>query len=211
MTGGWRPSRAQQIGTPVLILTLALVGLAGWPAQVRPSVLERPHQIAVYALRALGVSAGQPLFHTDNSVWKQYGYCPLIRARGADGSAEPLFPPQGECRFDGVHWRLPPVDRALHRMLSAAWGAAKQGAARTAESDGYLAAIGRHFCTRAAPRPETVEVVWTWYFRHYETAQITRMNGLEFAYDCGAEALSRVDWHPDDAAVIAFWGAPPWK
>jgi hypothetical protein len=190
---------------------MLFIGLAGWPYAVRPSALQQAHEVAYSTLRSFGISAGQPLFHMENYDWKQYGYCLVLRGRAADGTLTHLFPPEGKCRFDGVHWRLPPVHRATHRMLSAAWEWAQQGTERTVESDRYLSAITRHFCTRQEPRPVTVEGLWTWYYRHYQTAEIVRRNGLSLAYDCEQATLSQASWHPNDEAVIGFWGPPPWQ
>ncbi len=163
------------------------------------------------ALRLLGISAGQPLFHTDESPWKQRGACLLVRARPEPVDGGLLFPPGDACDFDGFHPRLPPVNRATHRMLSSAWRAAAATRGRSEQSDRYPAAVGRHFCTRAEPRPERIEAVWTWYFLHYETGEERRQNGLIFAYDCAEETLDALFWLPPDPQVAAFWGAPPWE
>jgi hypothetical protein len=73
-------SRWKAIGTPVLLLYIACLALAGWPTEVRPSFLDGAHDASVRAVRLLGMSAGQPLFSTDASPWKQHGFCLFVRS-----------------------------------------------------------------------------------------------------------------------------------
>ena len=197
-------SRWKTIGTPVLLLYMATVAMAGWPSEVRPAFLDSAHDTSIRAVRLLGMSAGQPLFQTDVSPWKQHGFCLFVREHGG----EILFPPGNECRIEGFHWRLPPVHRATHRMLSSAYRGAADG--RTEASDAFAKAVGRTFCLEQE-MPESVEAVWIWYYRHYEDGRVLRQNGLYFSYSCEEAELTELAWRPDDASVLSFWGAPPWR
>jgi hypothetical protein len=203
---------ARRIGTAVLLVYLAILVLAGWTREIRPQPLDPAHDFSVRALRLLGMSAGQPLFHTSESPWKQHGYCLKVRARPAPAplpvQGELLFPKAGECRIEGFHPRLPPVDRATHRMLSSAWKLAPGG--RTQPSDRFAAAIGRAFCLKGEEPIDRIEATWIWYYKHYDTGQVLRRNGVLFGYDCRAGALSELEWSPEDDAVRAFWGSEPW-
>jgi hypothetical protein len=200
---------------------MGIVVLAAWPGIVRPAFLDRPHELSASALRLFGISAGQPLFQTDVSPWKQHGYCLFVREQSrlasGDAPAAPevqaggmFFPPDGECLIEGLHLRLPPVNRATHRMLSSAWGLGPGGGKQEQQSDAFLASIGRAFCRRSEQPPSSVEAVWIWYYRNYDNATVMRRNGLYFDYSCETEQLGEVSWHPDDDAVLARWGAAPW-
>ena len=198
-------SRWKTLGTPVLLLYMALMMLAGWPGEVRPRFLDAAHDASVRIFRLLGMSAGQPLFQTDVNPWKQHGFCLFVRESGG----EILFPPGGECQIEGFHWRLPPVHRATHRMLSSAYREAEGG--RIEASDAFARAIGRSSCLEPDETPEAIEAVWLWYYKHYDDGSVLRQNGLYFSYSCANAELTERSWGPDDASVLAFWGAPPWQ
>lgn len=200
MSSSWKT-----IATGLLLLYMATVALAGWPGQVRPSLLDAAHAASVRAVRLLGMSAGQPLFRTDENPWKQHGFCLFLRRDGG----ELLFPPGGECRIEGFHWRLPPVRRATHRLLSAAYRDAEGG--RADSSLAYPRAIGRAFCLEPDEPPESIQAVWLWYYKHYDDGTVLRQNGLTFAYSCDQAELTELTWRPDDDSVLAFWGASPWR
>ncbi len=203
----------RRAGMIALLLWMAVVALAAWPAIARPGFLDSAHDLSVATLRLFGISAGQPLFQTDASPWKQHGYCLFVRERGTSGEPAVLFPPDGECRVMGFHPRLPPVDRATHRMLSSAWTLRNGDVESKRLSAGYLESIGRAFCRQTAqedPPPREVEAVWIWYYRNYDDASVLRRNGLYFDYACAQEQLGEVAWHPNDKAVLARWGTAPW-
>jgi len=198
--------RARTSGTPVLLAVMATIAVAGWPPEVSPAFLDPAHQVAVRALRLFGMSAGQPLFHTDVNPWKQHAFCLTLRT----DTGVVLFPPGGTCHVEGIHWRLPPVNRATHRMLSQAFEEFEAGP--DPHADVYPAAIGRAFCLQPAERPREVQAVWTWYYKHYDDGSELRRNGLLFAYSCDEARLTTLAWQPDDAAVRRFWGGtPPWR
>lgn len=194
---------------------IAIVALAGWTPEVRPGWLglDRAHDLSVSALRLLGMSAGQPLFHTDASPWKQHAFCLYVRARNASGSGDLLFPADGKCHFEGFHPRLPPVDRALHRMLSSAYTLSLRGDSEAA--DAFPRAIGRSFCL--APHGaegealDGVDVAWIWYYKHYDTGKVLRHDGLFFSYACADGSLGQRRWEPSDAEMQGLWGTPSWR
>ena len=198
--------KLRRLTTLLLLGWMALVVFAGWPPQVRPDLLQGVHDLSVHTIRLLGISAGQPLFHTQVNPWKQYAFCLEVRT----DAGEVLFPPGGECDVDGFHWRLPPVNRATHRMLSAAHRIRGEGG-RQAESDAYPSAVGRAYCLQPEERPAGIQAVWTWYFRHYDDGSVLRRNGVLFAYSCDEARLTTLAWEPDDEAVLAFWGDSPWR
>lgn len=207
--GTWK----RELGTLLLLLWIAVLVFGAWPPNLRPRLLDPVHDLAVRTLRLFGMSAGQPLFQTDASPWKQYGYCLFVRGTGAGANAPLLYPPGGECRIEGFHPRLPPVARATHRMLSSAWKLRNGTQEQRAQMEGYLAAMGRAFCLQSqqAGRPLTgIEAVWIWYYKHYDNGRVLRQNGLYFDYACEDGRLGEVVWHPDDDAVVARWGEEPW-
>jgi hypothetical protein len=198
--------KRRAIGTCVLLAYLGMVGVAGWPGNVRPAFLDAAHWKAVYALRLLGISAGQPLFQTDVSPWKQHAFCLNLRS----DSGELLFPPGGDCRSKGFLWTIPPLYQATHRLLSSAFDQAQSG--RTPGSDAFVAALGRTFCLKTEPRPAEIQGIWTWYYKHYDDGTVLRSNGLLFVYSCERASLTQLAWQPDDDAVRAFWGGlPRWR
>ena len=205
----------RRTGTAALLLWMGVVAFAAWPQIARPRFLDPVHDASAAILRLFGISAGQPLFQTDVSPWKQHGYCLFVRERGAP-DAPVLFPPDGECRLLGFHPRLPPVSRATHRMLSSAWKLRDGDDAGKLQSDAFLESIGRAFC-RASDRsgsagdePPDLEAVWVWYYRNYDDAKVLRRNGLYFDYSCAEERLVETVWHPTDKLVLARWGSAPW-
>ena len=192
---------------------MAIVAFAGWTPEMRPAFLDAAQAFAVDVLRLSGMSAGQPLFHTDENPWKQHAFCLYLRARPAPEDGALLFPDDGQCHFQGFHPRLPPVDRALHRMLSSASELSSRGEPNA--SDAFLRAIGRSFCLEAhsagsAPI-EGVDAVWLWYYRNYDTGKVLRRNGMIFSYACADASLASRVWQPSDPAVLALWGVPPWR
>ena len=207
-----RETRRRRIATPLLLGWMAVVALAGWTPEVRPAFLDGAQARAVDVLRLFGMSAGQPLFHTDANPWKQHAFCLYLRARPAPASGALLFPADGGCHFLGFHWRLPPVDRALHRMLSTAFGL--RGRGEVAQSDAFPRAIGRSYCLSAHGPGGTplvgLDGAWIWYFKNYDTGQVLRRDGLVFSYTCADATLAEREWQPNDAAVLAVWGTPPW-
>lgn len=196
---------SRTLGTSLLLLYMLVVALAGLTREIRPSFLDGVHRTSARAVRLLGMSAGQPLFQTQSGPWKHHAFCLRVRT----DSGDVLFPPGGECQVEGFHPRLPPVDRATHRMLSAAWRSSRSG--RTAASDAYSEAIGRAFCLSAPGRPATIQTLWTWYYKHYDDGSVLRRNGVLFEYECARARLTTLEWEPDDAAVRAFWGDPQWR
>jgi hypothetical protein len=151
------------------------------------------------------MSAGQPLFQTDVGPWKQHAFCLQLRT----DAGEALFPPGGECKVDGFHWRLPPVNRATHRMLSNAYRL-WSGQQHDGHPDAFVEAIGRAFCLVPDVRPVEVHGLWTWLYKHYDDGSELRRNGLLFGYSCDSGRLTELQWLPDDPSVEGFWGAPPW-
>lgn len=203
---GWK----RGLGTVLLLSWMAVLVFGAWPPNLRPRFLDPVHDLAVRTLRLFAISAGQPLFQTDAAPWKQYGYCLFVRETGAGPGAPLLYPPGGSCRIEGLHLRLPPVARATHRMLASAWKLRNGGEEQRAQMDGYLAAMGRAFCLQAEAPIAGVEVVWIWYYKHYDSGRVMRRNGIYFDHACDRGRLGEVIWHPEDAVLLERWGEAPW-
>ena len=196
----------RNLGMVLVLSWIAILVVGGWPANVRPAFLDAPNHVAYTTLRYFGIASGQPLFQTDATVWKQYGFCFQLRELPAPPGGGLLFPPEGACRFDGFFPRLPPVNRATHRLLAQAW----RKKANPGLSNSTLEGLGRAFCRELEDPPSGLEGVWNWYYRHYETAEVLRQNGAYFDFSCDTERLGEILWHPTDDEIVARWGEEPW-
>lgn len=208
------------IGLPLLLVYSGLLVTAALVDEVRPALLDRPQALARSALATFGIRAGHELMRStypgDSRI---QAYCMLVRGEGGGRPPVFLFPADGRCPDSGFRPRLPPVERALYRMLRHAWaqqllserpGAPSESLARSRHA---LKRIGRHFCSRpemAGRRDASVSLVWYVYSVSYATGERRRHNYLQFRWRCGRERTAALVWAPRDDVLVRFWGSEPW-
>jgi hypothetical protein len=206
------------VGAPLLLGYMALLVLAAWPTEIRPSILDDLNaKLERDLFHGAGITAGQPLFHADEDTdWVRRAFCVKVRGQHGDGNGETseLHPPDELCQVDGFRIRLPPVERALHRILVWAYDASTSGRSPGSASDHHLARIGGHFCTQPGPGGEAqreISLIWYWYHENYTNGQLRRYNALQYRFDCVTAALSDRAWMVGDRDFVAFWGSEPWE
>lgn len=219
---GPKPSRVRRwIGLPLLLVYTGLLVTSALVDEVRPSFLDRPQALARSALGAFGIRAGHELMRASYpGDYRSQAYCMIVRGEGGESPSVFLFPEDGRCPDSGLRPRLPPVERALYRLLRHAWwnqivserpGAPPRALARSRYT---LKRIGRHFCTRPemADRSDaSVSLVWYVYEVGYESGHRRRTNYLQLRWLCESERLVDVLWAPGDEILVRFWGSEPWS
>lgn len=207
------------IGGAVLAVYMIALVLAGTPPELRPSLFDRPHRIAVRWLGVAGIRAGQLVFHAESdSHWLNRAYCLHIRGTDASGEQHLLWPPGGKCFARGFRFKLPPVERTLYRIhressrLHYGYRKGKPTPVDLARSDFALRRVGDYMCRPLhvdVPELERIDVMWFSYRVHYETERLARLGMLQYRSHCGEGVLGDVTWKPSNDQMREFWGDPP--
>lgn len=216
-------------GALLILAYMASLVLSAWPPEIRPGFLDAPSMATRERLyRWVGITSGQPLFGAEEtSDDLRRAFCVKVRGHFAvepgetsgggeeeAGHASVLFPADGVCQIDGFRIRLPPMDRAIHRILVWAWTDSRVGTRPSEKSDARLTQIARHFCTRTGPAgatPDEISLIWYWYHENYRDGSIIRRNALQYRFDCEAERVSEQAWSVSDRRFATFWGSEPWE
>jgi hypothetical protein len=188
----------------------ALVGIAAWPAPVRPAALDALHAGANRALQAVSIMPGHKVFAIpDRATETAVANCFYIR--GFDRRAQPhdLWPPDGQCMRRGVRLRSAAFEIYLDRTFRLA--VAQLGSPEAAIDHAHtFASIGGAFCGddgSGAPEYDTIGLVWQSDIRSYEDGSQYEQPVLAFSWSCTAQEITFAQWFPEPAVIAPFFRA----
>lgn len=151
---------------PALVGWMLWLGLAAWPSEIRPALLDGASTFAYETLESVGLRAGIPVFAGTLEKQPTIVRSRCIFARGTDlaGNEVELYPRE-PCPKKGFRWGPVVYD---HMLLHWVRRLGKDG------SGANLAALEDHFC-RVSPVPlERVEITYVVTFMEYATGREQR-------------------------------------
>ena len=207
------------VGLPLLLSYTLLLMLASLVPEVRPRVLDTPYEFARSVLDVAGIRSGHVLMRSNYpGDYRFQSYCMIVRGQGEGSERVFLFPRDGVCPRHGFRPRLPPMERALYRVLRSAWWQALLAERQPAgphkrRARSTLARIATHYCqreeVRGLARPR-ISLAWYVYEVSYDSGDLRRGNFLHFGWLCDEARLVNESWFPSDSQLLRFWGSPPW-
>jgi len=197
---------------PLLLLYIGALLLAATPPEIRPAWLDRASQRTSRALAALGIVPGHAVFTSPSaSDDVPRAYCVRIQGRVAGSERADLFRPEPLCPTPEIRWSLPPLQRAVHRMLVTA----QLGADRLPQQSLRLHRdLGRYWCTRSYLADRSlaeVSLAW-WLVRvNYRTGAQTTAPQLYLRFDCNRQQIVSRVWAPTTEQLRRLAGGLPWE
>ena len=218
-----RRGPTRPLSLALLIGYVGLLVLGGWPAEVRPSLFNRPHYWAQLVLWVAGIRPGIEVFGEPSADdYKFRAHCIQIEGRASGTSPVVLYPPSGHCHTGGFRAHVPAMDIALYRLLRQSWDLRRAtfGVLDQPTSDRVLERIGRTFCDRPelVNQPDArVMLVWYAYVESYTTGAQLHGGFVYYGWSCADHSFVAKRWRPDDESlaqfdesIVRFWGSEPW-
>jgi hypothetical protein len=208
-------TRRSGLGLCLLVGYAALLVLAGWRHEIRPSALDGAHRFAKGFLVRHGIQPGMSVFNVEGEGGPiTRAHCVEVLGRTANGPASPVYPVDRSCPPEGLRLSVPFEETLVHRLLvelSARMLLLESGKApptTQAAARRILKCMAYHFGARArAAGLEADEFLLRWV-RHaidYDSGAAERRNILLMRWRRGELGEPELTWFPPDAVVEAAW------
>jgi hypothetical protein len=212
-----RSSLRRRLGIALLLGYAAIVVLAAWRHEIRPSFLERPVVWARSLLALAGIPPGVAVFSTETEVLSDaliVSQCFEVRGVAGNAPARRIYPEGGRvCPAPSPRIWVRGEDIALYRfatgLRSAAASQPGESLFRSRERFARLLAetIGEHFRSRAEREfaPDRYALLWTELHVDYRSGEHSERVVALVRWRADPDEGVFVSWSPDDRTLGEHW------